>query len=62
MKRLRNKCTKASFTPAGMLAALLITMMSFGKTDLPVFLLSGQSNIMAYHAGFRSYRGPEKKR
>jgi hypothetical protein len=52
---------KASIASLAMLAALLIEATSFGKTDVPVFLLSGQSNMAGMQALVSDLTADQKK-
>jgi hypothetical protein len=61
MKRLWLNGTKASIASAAMLAALLINAATLGKTDVPVFLLSGQSNMSGQQNSVSDLSADQKK-
>jgi hypothetical protein len=61
MNRLRFDCVKESIAPSVMLAALLTFATSFGKTEVPVFLLSGQSNMAGMQALVSDLTTDQKK-
>jgi hypothetical protein len=52
---------KASIASTAMLAAMLVNATSFGKTDVPVFLLSGQSNMAGMQALVSDLTADQKK-
>jgi hypothetical protein len=52
---------KASIASTAMLAILLIKATSYGKTDVPVFLLSGQSNMAGMQALVSDLTADQKK-
>ncbi len=61
MIRLQLHFAKISMAPTAILAALVLTTASFGKTDVPVFLLSGQSNMTGYSALVSDLTADQKK-
>jgi hypothetical protein len=61
MKKLWRNRAKASTVSTTMLVALLINGASFGKTDVPVFLLSGQSNMAGMQALVSDLTADQKK-
>jgi len=50
-----------SIIATALLTVVLVTTASFGKTDLPVFLLSGQSNMTGYSARVSDLTEDQKK-
>jgi hypothetical protein len=61
MKRFWLNHAKAANASTAMLAALLINAALFGKTDVPVFLLSGQSNMAGMQALVSDLTADQKK-
>jgi hypothetical protein len=61
MEKFRSVYIKASFAVSVLFAVLFITTLSFGKTDLPVFLLSGQSNMVGYSSLVSELTADQKK-